>query len=239
MEKSESISALAASLVTAQTNIKSALKDSVNPHFRSHYADLASVVTACKSALNDEGIAVVQSPEPSEPGQIKLQTVLVHKSGEWMAGTITMPLQKNDPQGYGSALTYARRYGLAAMVNVCSGEDDDGNAASGQNGKQAAPKPLPRPLPAAAKPEPKPEVHPDLADVEINDDEIFVIQLRETFSARDFSEDQINKAIAKTTATKGWGEIRKCPNPERRKFIDAVNAGKFDKFKQPAMAGAR
>jgi hypothetical protein len=236
MEKSESISALAASLVTAQTNIKGALKDKTNPYFDSVYADLSSVMTACKDALNAEGIAIVQTPLPGDNGKLVLQTVLVHKSGEWIGGTISMPLSKQDPQGYGSAMTYARRYGLSAMVGVCP-EDDDGNAATGQNGKQAAPKPLHRPhvLPAAAKP----EVHPDLADVEINDDEIFVIQLRETFSARDFSEDQINKAIAKTTATKGWGEIRKCPNPERRKFIDAVNAGKFDKFKQPAMAGAR
>ncbi|MGB4031208.1 MAG: ERF family protein [Tenuifilaceae bacterium] len=129
MNRSETISTLAASLVKAQREIEGAAKDKTNPHYRSKYADLASVADACKPALNRHGIAYVQAPEPSESGTLALTTMLVHESGEWMSGTCTMPLPKNDPQGYGSAMTYARRYALAAMVGVCP-EDDDAEAAT-------------------------------------------------------------------------------------------------------------
>lgn len=129
MNRSETISTLAASLVKAQREIEGAAKDKTNPHYRSKYADLASVADACKPALNRHGIAYVQAPEPSESGTLALTTMLVHESGEWISGTCTMPLPKNDPQGYGSAMTYARRYALAAMVGVCP-EDDDAEAAT-------------------------------------------------------------------------------------------------------------
>ncbi len=137
MQMSESIKELATALSKAQQKIEGAVKDSENPHFRSKYADLSSVVDACKAHLNKEGISFVQAFEPSEMGTLALTTTLMHISGEWVSGTITMPLPKNDPQGYGSAATYARRYGLAAMVGVCP-EDDDGNRATHGN-SQAVP----------------------------------------------------------------------------------------------------
>ena len=129
METSPSIAALAASLAKAQASIEGAVKGKVNPAFKSKYADLSSVWEACREALTDNGLSVVQSPGPVADGRMELTTMLLHASGEWMRGTLTIPLGKVDAQAYGSATTYARRYALAAFVGV-SPEDDDGNAAA-------------------------------------------------------------------------------------------------------------
>lgn len=129
METSPSIAALAASLSKAQASIEGAVKGKVNPAFKSKYADLSSVWEACREALTDNGLSVVQSPGPIADGRMELTTMLLHSSGEWMRGTLTIPLGKVDAQSYGSALTYGRRYALAAFVGV-SPDDDDGNAAA-------------------------------------------------------------------------------------------------------------
>lgn len=129
METSDTITKIAPALLKAQRAITFAVKDSKNPAFKSTYADLSSVIEACKPALNDAGIAFMQMPAPSDPGTIALTTRLIHESGEWIESTATCPLQKIDPQGYGSANTYLRRYSLAAAVGLYQ-DDDDGNAAS-------------------------------------------------------------------------------------------------------------
>jgi hypothetical protein len=90
------------------------------------------VMTACKDSLNKHGIAIIQTPAPSRDGRLALTTKLLHESGEWMAGTGEIPVDRPGPQAYGSALTYARRYFLGAMVGVCP-EDDDGNGANGRD----------------------------------------------------------------------------------------------------------
>jgi hypothetical protein len=128
MNASGSIKELAAALHKAQTKIKAALKDSTNPHFRSKYADLSSVVEAVKPALNGEGIVFLQGVSGVENG-VAVETMLLHVSGEWMSSTLEIPASKHDAQGYGSAITYGRRYGLQAMCGVPA-EDDDGNAAT-------------------------------------------------------------------------------------------------------------
>lgn len=127
MNKSESIAALATALSAAQGEIEGAVKDSTNPHFRSKYADLGAVWAACRPALSKHGLAVMQLPRSAE-GCIQLETILMHKSGEWVSDTLALPVSKQDAQGYGSAMTYARRYGLMAVVGIAP-EDDDGNAA--------------------------------------------------------------------------------------------------------------
>ena len=127
---SPSIAALAAALAKAQLEIEPARKDAINPHFRSHYADLASIMDACRGPLAVNGLAVCQMPIDCESGRVALETIIMHSSGEWIASIVSTPLQKNDAQGIGSALTYLRRYSLSAMVGVTSCEDDDGNAAS-------------------------------------------------------------------------------------------------------------
>ena len=128
MTHSEQIKDLATALAKAQAEIEGARKDSTNPHFKSSYADLASVWDACRKALTGNGLSVVQGPV-SDEGRVGVTTMLMHSSGQWLESTFFMRPTKDDPQGAGSALTYARRYALAAMVGVAP-EDDDGNAAS-------------------------------------------------------------------------------------------------------------
>jgi hypothetical protein len=132
--QSENIAALSASLAKAQGQIEGAVKGKENPHFKSKYADLSAVWEACRDALTANGLAVIQSPGPIAEGRLEMTTMLVHSSGEWIRGALTIPLGKVDAQAYGSAVTYARRYALAAFVGVSSA-DDDGNAAA-----KAAPK---------------------------------------------------------------------------------------------------
>ena len=130
MKHSESIALLAGALAKAQLQIEPASKNATNPHFRSHYADLASIWDACRGPLNTNGLSIVQFPCDGEVGRIGLCTMIVHSSGEWMSETITVKALKEDPQFLGGVLTYLRRYSLAAVVGVTATEDDDGNAAS-------------------------------------------------------------------------------------------------------------
>lgn len=131
MQKSETIGELAKALCKVQAGLKPALKDSQNPYFKSSYADLNSVWDACRELLTSNGLAVAQMNLPTENGVI-VETMLMHTSGEWVSGELFLPLAKHDPQGVGSAVTYGRRYGLAAMVGIVADVDDDGNHASGK-----------------------------------------------------------------------------------------------------------
>lgn len=128
-EQSDGLAALAGALSAAQAEVEGAVKGKVNPAFRTKYADLASVWEACREALSKNGLAVIQSPGAISDGRMEMTTMLIHKSGEWVRGSLTIPLGKVDAQAYGSATTYARRYALAAFVGV-SPEDDDGAAAT-------------------------------------------------------------------------------------------------------------
>ena len=129
MRTSETIGTLAKALAAAQGMMQGAVKDSTNPHYKSKYADLESCWSACRLPLSANGIAVIQSAEPCEGG-VTIVTRLMHASGEWLDdGGVFVPASKNDAQGYGSALTYARRYGLCAVVGIAPA-DDDGNAAA-------------------------------------------------------------------------------------------------------------
>lgn len=128
---SEKIDSIAGALAAAQAEVDGASKDAVNPHFRSKYADLASVWEACRACLTKNGLAVTQVPS-GEGKVVRLTTLLVHKSGQWIGGTSTMTSQQDTPQAIGSCLTYLRRYTLAALVGVAP-EDDDGNAASSRH----------------------------------------------------------------------------------------------------------
>jgi len=121
--------AIAAALVKAQKEFGPALKSSTNPHFRSRYADLSACVEAVIDALNNNGIMLMQFTHPCDNGVI-VETMFLHESGEHISGgRLHVPASKQDPQGYGSALTYARRYSLQAACGIAP-EDDDGNAAS-------------------------------------------------------------------------------------------------------------
>lgn len=131
-EQSENIGDLAAALAKAQGKITGALKDSSNPFFKSRYADLASVWDACRGPLSENGLAVVQLTESDDAG-VYVSTTLAHLSGQWMRSRLRLSPKDSTPQGMGSAITYGRRYALAAIVGVAQ-VDDDGNAASGRGG---------------------------------------------------------------------------------------------------------
>jgi hypothetical protein len=134
---------IATALAKAQAEMGKALKQSNNPHFKSKYADLGNVMDACLPALNAAGIAVIQPTGEDEHGRY-VETILIHgESGESLACRVPLIVSKNDMQGYGSAVTYGRRYGLMAMAGIAP-EDDDGNAAA-----KAAPKPEQKPAPMA------------------------------------------------------------------------------------------
>lgn len=120
---------IAKALVEAQKAFGPALKTSTNPHFKSKYADLSACVEAVVDSLNNNGIALIQNCHESDTGVI-VETVFLHESGETLStGKLHVPASKQDPQGYGSALTYARRYSLMSACGIAP-EDDDGNAAS-------------------------------------------------------------------------------------------------------------
>ncbi len=120
---------IATALVKAQKAFGPALKSSTNPHFKSRYADLSACVEAVIEGLNEAGIALIQRTSEDLNG-VTVETVFIHESGEMLeCGKLHVPASKQDPQGYGSALTYARRYSLMAACGIAP-EDDDGNAAT-------------------------------------------------------------------------------------------------------------
>lgn len=126
---SPTIGKIAAALAKAQAEMKPAIKDGSNPAFKgSKYASLVSYLEAALPVLNKHGIAVLQPTMAHGPDGVCVATLLVHESGEWIRGELYMPASKKDAQGFGSALTYARRYSFASTI--CLGaDDDDGNAA--------------------------------------------------------------------------------------------------------------
>ena len=126
--KSESIDKLAGALAKAQSEIRGAQKKSVNPFFKSNYADLHTVIESSFPFLSKHGLSVIQGND-SDPGSFYVTTMLLHESGQWIKSTLKMPITKADAQGIGATMTYARRYGLSAIVGIAQ-YDDDGNSIS-------------------------------------------------------------------------------------------------------------
>lgn len=129
MRRSESIIKIAPALLEAQKNIGAAKKGATNPFFHSSYADLGSVMEACKEALNEQGISILQPISSDEQG-VYVETILLHESGEYITDLMRISVKsENDPQAQGSAITYARRYSLQSMVFIPA-EDDDAEKAT-------------------------------------------------------------------------------------------------------------
>lgn len=152
-EQSEDINELAAALAKVQAGMRPAAKDAKNPHLKTMYADLTSIVTALQPELGNNGLAILQTTESDSVGTIYLATTLAHSSGQWLRGRLRVEVQPakglNIAQSLGLALTYCRRYSIAAMVMVCT-EDDDGNGAG-------SPPEAPRGTTQQAKPHPPQE----------------------------------------------------------------------------------
>lgn len=137
MKMSDSIAQLAEALAKAQGQIDDASKGSKNPFFNSKYADLAAVRAVIREPLAVNDIAVIQFPR-SLNGEVEVETMLTHKSGEYMSETLRLPVGKWDAHGIGSAITYARRYGLMSLLGIAT-DDDDGNAAVEKSPQKFAP----------------------------------------------------------------------------------------------------
>lgn len=128
MRSSEQLNELAGALAKAQGKMGNAILNKINPHFKSKYADLAAIRDAVSPALAENGIALLQVIDADEHGQF-LTTRLVHSSGQWIESVHPLPATAK-PQEFGSSLTYARRYSLAAICGISADEDDDANAAA-------------------------------------------------------------------------------------------------------------
>lgn len=137
MNQSDQINELMTALAKAQGQMRAAIKDSSNPHFKSRYADLASVWDACREPLSANGLAVVQVLHTDGDKQV-ITTQLSHSSGQWIRGAMALPLQKTGPQEIGSCCSYIRRYSLASMVG-CFQDDDDGERAEQPNRRAVEP----------------------------------------------------------------------------------------------------
>jgi hypothetical protein len=146
---------LFAALAKAQGQIEAAVKDSKNPFFKSSYADLQSVWNAIKEPLTSNGLCVIQTVEFGEAGEPRLVTTLGHASGQMVRGHYPLNPKDDSPQSWGSAISYARRYALSAMVGVYQ-KDDDGEGAHGRNHDDHDDK-KPKDIP---KTEPKPKQDP-------------------------------------------------------------------------------
>lgn len=145
------MSKLSAALVAFQTECPSVAFDKKNPHFNSRYASLAGILKTIGPVLAKHGLAVVQFPISGD-GKVGCLTRIVHESGESMEETLLLPLAKNDPQGAGSAITYARRYGLSGALGIVAEEDDDGEAAQGRAAAVARPMQQPAPRSESRRP---------------------------------------------------------------------------------------
>jgi len=141
-DQSPTIGELVKALSKTQGELKDAVKSSENPFYKSKYADLTSVWEACREQLSKNELAVIQTMAGNGGDHIIIVTTLAHKSGEWIRGHLCVKPVKNDPQGIGSAITYARRYSLAAIVGIApAGEDDDAEKAMGRDAKKKTVKP--------------------------------------------------------------------------------------------------
>jgi hypothetical protein len=170
MKMSETLGALAAAMAAAQSEIRAVQKDSTNPHFKNHYASLDTILETVRPTLAKHGLSLMQgasTPHTDEAGRITafaVETMLLHKSGEYITNTAVMPLAKHDPQGAGGALTYGRRYGVSALLALATEEDDDGNSAMPtphQRAQQMAQQVVQASAPApAAAPQPAPQAAP-------------------------------------------------------------------------------
>lgn len=138
MNRSETITKLAIALVKFNAEVSSIAKDAKNPFFKSEYVTLDNLIIHTRPILQKNGLVVMQSPLSREDGSIGIQTLLIHESGEYIESEpiYMKPAKQNDPQAAGSVISYMRRYSYQAILNLNTGEDDDGNNASPMENKQ-------------------------------------------------------------------------------------------------------
>lgn len=151
LRRSSAIGQIAKAMAAARKKFKPVKKDSINPHYKSKYADISALIEATYKALSDNDLVVIQSPSSNEHGAT-VTTMIAHGSGEWFENDLTLPAgtaQRFDSQTAGSAITYGRRYSYQAMLNIAGEDDDDGNAAvTGREAMNMRPQSNSRPAPS-------------------------------------------------------------------------------------------
>lgn len=146
---SEQIENLVAAFSKAQAEFPAVLKTAKNPYLGSKYADISSIKDSVRPVLSRHGLAVFQRPLPTDGSTVRIETILAHVSGQWIGGELTLKPAKADPQSFGSAITYASRYSLQALLFL-STDDDDGQASS----QTPSPAPTSQPAPPPWSPTP-------------------------------------------------------------------------------------
>lgn len=224
MTTSEQINEIAAAMAKAQGAMKAASKDNRNPHFGSKYADIAAVWTVARAPMADNGLVVWQDVTTGDAG-VGITTRIAHTSGQWVEfGPLGVPVSKLDAQGVGSAVTYGKRYALAAALGVVAEDDDDGNAAKDAPppARATAPKPAPRP----ASSSPTPDVGGDILDTTIqaitNKGTRYSVKLGTGAWASTFTKSVADAAVP----FKGTGEVVRVIVKKNGEFLNllAVNA---------------
>src|SRR5690606_15403268 len=138
MKTSEDIKEITKALVAFHSEVGRITKDGTNPHLKNRYATIDQIIEEIRPVLASHGLFVMQLPSNSEAGEIQMVTRLYHVSGQWMESpSLKIKVERNNAQGIGSAITYARRYSLTSFLGLNTGEDDDGHAASGDHSGQA------------------------------------------------------------------------------------------------------
>lgn len=227
MQTSDQINEIATALAAAQSEIEHASKDRENAAFKqgskaSKYATLASVDDACRPALTKHGIAVVSAPAFDSATKVAtVETRLIHKTGQWISATCSTPVSAATAQGIGSAITYLRRYTLAALAGVApADDDDDGNAATGRNDRDERPQ---RSEPAR-QPEPARQTPPAQSDE--------AAAALATLVARGWTRDAVKasgvglRRLVADTAGDGFGA--KLWNRIGKRIVEAQAAGVLD-----------
>jgi hypothetical protein len=223
MQTSETLGKFADALAKAQGTMKAATKNALNPHYSSRYADLDAIMDACRVALSAHGIAVNQFVTAVE-ALVTVTTRLTHTSGEWVASSLPVRARDATPQSIGSAISYGRRYGLAALAGVVADEDDDGEAAQAKPATKppAAQKPLPTSSPS---PGPGPAVTAARANLraisEPQRKRLFAIAKKE----QSWTDDDLKKLIA----TFGYESSKDIRLADYDAIVNAIMTGEVGK----------
>ena len=226
-DQSPTIGKLAAALSKAQLAMESAKKDATNPHLRNRYADLTSCWAACRKPLGDNGLAVAQLTETISASAIRIRTILLHESGEWIRSELTVPCAAskgiNPAQAMGSAISYGRRYGLSALIGI-SADDDDGATAGSpqcqqqarqQNRPQGQQAPPPRQQPARQAPQGQPQGGDMASEAQVK--AIYAITKGQGVDAKQYATHRLGRQI---------GSLKEITKREAGQLIDALNKQK-------------
>ncbi len=221
MTQSQSISKIAPALLKAQQAMGGAKKDAQNPFFHSSYADLGAVMEACKDALNENGIFVLQPISAYQGESQAVETYLIHESGEFFSSKMKItPKNENNAQDVGSAVTYARRYALQSFLFIPA-EDDDGNHASGKT----TPK---EPVDYASKRSTGVTYEPDTTPLPVKQPEVVQEALPDASSYSDWSKAkltvEVSQHMRKGTITPDYANLNKKTKEELIALLESSNA---------------